>query len=285
MKLGGLELTSLDAGDFLVDGGAMFGAVPKVIWQKLVQVDEENRIRLSLSPLLIRTGSRNILVDAGFGRRHTDRELEIYGFDPDDNVEGALKREGLEPEDIDTVILTHLHIDHAGGATRERGGGVEPAFPNARYFVNEIEWHDALDPDPRSAAAYREDDFVPIEQAGQLTLVGDRYDVGDGVSAVRTGGHTEGHLMVLVETAAGRAVYPADLIPSRHHVRIPYVAGFDLFPLEVIERKRSLLNQASSEGWLVILNHDTEGSIGRIIRDEKGRPLFQDLPARARSAA
>jgi glyoxylase-like metal-dependent hydrolase (beta-lactamase superfamily II) len=102
---------------------------------------------------------------------------------------------------------------------------------------------------------------------------------------VRTGGHTEGHLMVLVETAAGHAVYPADLIPSRYHVRIPYVAGVDLFPLEVIERKKSLLNQAVSEGWLVILNHDTEGSIGRIIRDERGRPLFQDLPARARSAA
>ncbi len=276
-KLGGLELTSLDAGEFPYDGGAMFGAVPKVIWETLVPVDEQNRITLTLSPLLISSGSRKILVDVGFGERHTKRDLKVFGFDPARNVEGALARLGLSPDDIDTVVLTHLHVDHAGGATREGPGGVEPAFPNARYIVNALEWEDALSPDPRSAAAYRRDDFVPVEEAGRLELVGDSYDAGDGVSVVRTGGHTRGHAMVIVRTNEGTAVYPADLIPSRHHARVPYVAGIDLFPLDVIDQKERLLTDAVENDWVVVLDHDPAGNVGRIVRDERGRFAFRDI--------
>ena len=276
-KLGGLELTSLDAGEFPYDGGAMFGAVPKVIWETLVPVDEQNRITLTLSPLLISSGSRKILVDVGFGERHTKRDLKVFGFDPARNVEGALARLGLSPDDIDTVVLTHLHADHAGGATREGPGGIEPAFPNARYIVNALEWEDALSPDPRSAAAYRRDDFVPVEEAGRLELVGDSYDAGDGVSVVRTGGHTRGHAIVLVETSAGTAVYPADLIPSRHHARVPYVAGIDLFPLDMIDQKEKLLTDAVENDWVVVLDHDPAGNVGRIVRDERGRFAFRDI--------
>ncbi len=276
VTMGAHELTSLDAGEFLYDGGAMFGAVPKVIWESLVPVDEQNRIQLTLSPLLIRVGSRRILVDVGFGERHTKRELKIFGFDPARNVEQALGTLGLAPEDVDTVVLTHLHVDHAGGATRERGGTIEPAFPNARYLVNEREWNDALAPDARSAAAYRADDFVPLEEAGRLEFVGDTHDVGDGVSMVRTGGHTAGHMMVLVATDSGTAVYPADLIPSRHHVRVPYIAGVDTFPLDVIGEKKRLLEEAHRERWLTILDHDPSGNVGRIVKDDRGRYAFRD---------
>ncbi len=279
VKLGPLTLVSLDAGEFFYDGGSMFGAVPKIIWEKLVPVvDEQNRICLTLSPLLISSESRNILVDVGFGTKHTERDVKLYSLDPERNVEAALGALGITPEDIDTVILTHLHADHAAGATRRGKGGVEPAFPNARYIVNEREWRDALDPDPRSAAAYRKDDLVPLESAGQLDLVGDRHDVGEGVLVVRTGGHTAGHLMVLVETSEGTAVYPADLIPSRYHVRVPYVAGIDLFPLDVIEQKRRLLRDAVDGEWLVVLDHDPEGNIGRIVEDN-GRFAFEDAVA------
>jgi glyoxylase-like metal-dependent hydrolase (beta-lactamase superfamily II) len=276
VELGGLTLTSLDAGEFLYDGGAMFGAVPKIIWETLVPCDDQNRIVLTLSPLLITSERRRILVDVGFGGRHTKRDLKIFGFDPSRNVESALERIGLSPGDIDTVLLTHLHCDHAGGATREGKTGPEPAFPNARYVVNELEWEDALSPDPRSAAAYRRDDFVPIEEAGLLDLAGDVYDAGDGVTLVRTGGHTRGHAMVIVRTDAGTAVYPADLIPSRHHARVPYVAGIDLFPLDMIEEKEKLLKEAAENDWIVILDHDPVGNVGRIVRDDRGRFAFRD---------
>jgi glyoxylase-like metal-dependent hydrolase (beta-lactamase superfamily II) len=277
VKLGEVGLTSLDAGQFYYDGGAMFGVVPKVIWETLVPVDEQNRIRLTLSPLLIASGDRRILVDVGFGGRHVKKDARIYGFDPARNVVAALGEEGMTPEDIDTVVLTHLHSDHAAASTRDGADGLEVAFPNARYIVSEDEWRVALDPDPRSAAAYRADDFRAIESAGRLDLVGDRCDVGDGVSLTRTGGHTAGHMVVTVETAGGTAVYPADLIPSRYHVRIPYIAGVDLFPLEVIREKEKLLKRALDGAWLVILDHDPEGNVGRIIEDEKGRFAFKDV--------
>jgi len=276
-KLGDVSLTSLDAGEFLYDGGAMFGAVPKIIWETLVPVDEQNRITLTLSPFLISSASRKILVDVGFGERHTKRDLKVFGFDPARNVEGALARCGLAPEDIDTVVLTHLHCDHAGGATRSGPEGVEPAFPNARYVVNELEWEDALSPDPRSAAAYRRDDFVPLAEAGLLELVGDSYDVGDGVSMIRTGGHTRGHAMVIVRTSEGTTVYPADLIPSRHHARVPYVAGIDLFPLDMIDKKEEILTGVVENDWIVVLDHDPAGNVGRIVRDERGRFAFRDI--------
>jgi glyoxylase-like metal-dependent hydrolase (beta-lactamase superfamily II) len=278
-ELGGLTITSLDAGEFLYDGGAMFGAVPKIIWETLVPCDDQNRITLTLSPLLITSATRRILVDVGFGARHTKRDLKVFGFDPARNVESALARAGLSPDDIDTVLLTHLHCDHAGGATREGRGGLEPAFPNARYVVNELEWEDALSPDPRSAAAYRRDDFVPIEEAGLLNLVGDSYDAGEGVTLARTGGHTRGHAMVVVRTGDGAVAYPADLIPSRHHARVPYVAGIDLFPLDMIGQKEKLLTDAAENDWIVVLDHDPAGNVGRIVRDDRGRFAFRDIEA------
>jgi len=277
-QLGDIELVSLDAGQFPYDGGAMFGGVPKVIWGNLLPVDEFNRIILTLSPLLIRAGDRNLVVDVGYGSRHTKKDLKIWGFDPDVTVVTALADEGLAPSDIDTVILTHLHADHAAGSTSDGPDGVVPTFPKARYVANETEWEAANHPDERSRAAYRPDDFVPLMKAGQLDLVGDQADLGDGVSVGRTGGHTAGHLAVYVESAGKKAVYPADLIPTRHHVRVPYIAGIDLIPLEVIESKKEMLEAAVAEDWVVILDHDVFGNIGRIVRDERGRYAFEDIP-------
>ncbi len=276
-QLGDMELVSLDAGVFYYDGGAMFGGVPKVMWNELIPADPKNRIPLTISPLLIRKGDRKIVVDTGFGGIHVDDDVKYYEFDPSVNILTALAQEGVEPGEIDTVILTHLHSDHAAASTMSGPDGPAPTFPNARYVINDIEWETVFDPDPRSAAAYRSEDYVPIEEAGQLDLVGDEADFGDGVSVIRTGGHTAGHMMVLIENQGQAAVYPADLIPSRYHVRIPYVAGIDLFPLEVIARKERLLREASDGGWVVILDHDAIGNIGRIEKDDRGRYVFKDL--------
>jgi len=277
VRLGDLEVRVLDAGDFFFDGGAMFGAVPKVLWSEFAQPDEQNRIRLALTLLLVTTPTRTILVDAGFGTRITKRMAKIYGCDPGTNVETALASAGRSADDIDVVVLTHLHVDHAGGATKLDGERVVPAFPNATYVLHRLEWEAGLAPDPMNASAYRRDDFVPLEEAGSLELIGDRHDLGDGVTAFLTGGHTIGHLAVLVETPDGTLLFPGDLIPSRHHLRTPYVAAVDLFPADVMKVKAELLGRAVEGEWLIVFDHDPGGALGRVARDSQGRLRFQDV--------
>jgi glyoxylase-like metal-dependent hydrolase (beta-lactamase superfamily II) len=277
VKLGPLDLLVLDTGTFVYDGGAMFGVVPKVIWSELMTPDEENRIPLSLRLLLITTPESKILVDTGFGSRFGKREARAYGPRPTPDVEAALAAHGVDPAAIDVVVLTHLHADHAGGATKTTPAGVIPAFPNARYLVHELEWNDALRPNAMSAAAYRTDDFLPLSEAGQLEFVGDEHDLGHGVTVLRTGGHTAGHLMVLVETPEGTVVYPADLIPTRHHVRVPYVASVDLYPLDVVRWKETLLRDAVRGNWHLILDHDPGEPIGRVVETAPGRYGFVEV--------
>lgn len=277
MRIGKAELTVLDAGTFLYDGGAMFGVVPKVIWRERMQADELNRIELSAAPLLIRTPHALVLVDTGFGSRLGKREKKIFGCDPDRNVVSALEAEGVSPEEIDTVVLTHLHIDHAGGATSLVGGEIVPTFPNATHVINSREWAAALDPNPMSAAAYRAEDFLPLEAAGRVTFVEGNRSVADTVSVEETGGHTAGHMLVRVDTVEGTAVYPADLIPTRHHLRAAYVPSVDLFPLDVIEKKAALLESAAEHGWTLILDHDPGCKFGRVTRSEQGNFVFAEL--------
>jgi len=285
MRLGSFELTVLNAGEFLYDGGAMFGVVPRVIWEKLTPPDELNRIKLALNLLLIRGPDANVLVDAGFGTRLGRRDRKIFGHDTSGNVLTALGCEGLSPEDIDVVVLTHLHIDHAAGAVVETANGLAPAFPRARHIVHELEWEAALSPNAMSAAAYRRDDFMPLDEAGLVERVGDLHKVADGVSTIRTGGHTTGHLMVLVDSGEGTVVYPADLIPTRHHFKRPYVPAVDLFPLEVVDRKTELLREASRGDWIVILDHDTEGAVGRVSEPEADVFVFEGVEGADASAA
>jgi glyoxylase-like metal-dependent hydrolase (beta-lactamase superfamily II) len=278
VKLGMHTLTPLDAGTFRYDGGAMFGVVPRVIWGRLLEPDEENRILLSIVPLLIETPTRRILVDTGLGERLTKRDRKVFGLSDGSGVAGALRAHGVAPEDVDVVVLTHLHIDHAGGAVVDRSGALSPAFPNARYIVHELEWKEGHAPNAMNEAAYRRDDFDPLRSGGVLDIIdSDETSLGEGISLVRTGGHCAGHLMVVVESGGETAVYPADLVPTRHHFRAPYTAGVDVYPLEVIERKEQLLRSAADGGWTLILDHDPAGSVGRVVRDEKGRYRFEDM--------
>jgi glyoxylase-like metal-dependent hydrolase (beta-lactamase superfamily II) len=277
MKLGPVTLDVIDAGRFLYDGGGMFGVVPKVIWNELLPADEENRLTLALWLLLVRTPDETVLVDTGFGKRLSKKEQRIYGPAPTPAVDDALEAMGVGRDEVDAVVLTHLHADHAGGATVRKGGRLVPTFPNARYYVHEREWADASAPSAISAAGYRADDFLPLEAAGVVELVGDRHRIGRSIELERTGGHTAGHMMVRVAADEGDVLYPADLIPSRHHFRAPYVASVDLYPLDVVERKMEVLRDAAKNGTIVILDHDPKGAVGRVVEGNKGRYAFEEI--------
>ncbi|MBD3367469.1 MAG: MBL fold metallo-hydrolase [Candidatus Eisenbacteria bacterium] len=277
MKLGSVDVDVVDAGRFLFDGGGMFGVVPKVIWNELLPADDRNRLTLSLWLLLVRTPDETVLVDTGFGRRFSEIERRMYGPAPSPAVDEALGARGIAPADVDVVVLTHLHADHAGGATRRDGDRLVPMFPKARYLVHEREWVDAANPNAMSAAGYRAEDFLPLEKAGAVELVGDRHRVGRHIVMERTGGHTAGHMMVRVETDERDVVYPADLIPSRHHFKAPYVASVDLYPLEVVERKLEVLADAAEKGSILVLDHDPDGAVGRVVEVKKGRYVFEEI--------
>ena len=276
MRLGPVTLDVVDAGRFLFDGGGMFGVVPKVIWNELQPADDRNRLTLALWLLLIRTPQETVLVDTGFGKRFSQTEEKMYGPMPSPAVDDALRAMGVASEDVDAVVLTHLHADHAGGATVRAGDRIVPTFPGARYYVHRREWDDAVNPNAISAAAYRGDDYLPLEEAGLVELVGDTHHIGSHIVLERTGGHTAGHLMVRVTTDDGDAIYPADLIPSRHHFRAPYTASVDLYPVEVVERKLEVLARAARDGTIIILDHDPAGAVGRAVEGKKGRYYFEE---------
>lgn len=257
--IGDCRLQCLSDGFFGLDGGAMFGVIPRVLWQQTNPPDPNNRIRLALRPLLITTPSDRILVDTGVGRKYGDRFNRMFNVDDSDEITRSLGRHGLEPADITVVVHTHLHFDHAGGTTELDGNGKPvPRFPNARHLVQADEWHDATHPNPRTQGSYRGDDFMPVAGAGLIEQVEGDTDLGYGVRLMKTGGHTRGHQIVLVHGPDRTAVYWSDLIPTCSHVRIPYIMGYDLFPLKTMEQKEKLIARAAAEHWVCFFEHDPE---------------------------
>ncbi len=300
MTSGNISLYALSDGFFGLDGGAMFGVVPRVMWQKRNPPDPNNRIKLALRSLLIVTPAERILVDTGVGRKYGSKFDEMFNVDNSDNLPDSLRRAGYAPEDITIVVQTHLHFDHCGWATRlDSRGRTVPTFPKARYVVQAQEWQDAVTPNRRTRGSYRPDDFLPLQAAGQLELVEGDIELVPGVSLVRTGGHTRGHQIVLIQTKAearnqnaeGRstdpqsqnpgprttppaAVFWGDLVPTTSHIDVPYIMGYDTFPLATMEQKEKLVARAAAEAWLCFFEHDPEFACGRIERDGE-RYLFR----------
>jgi glyoxylase-like metal-dependent hydrolase (beta-lactamase superfamily II) len=263
-----ITLHPLSDGFFGLDGGAMFGVAPRVLWQKTNPPDEHNRILLALRPLLIRTPSETIVVDAGIGRKYGDGFNRMFNVDDSDTLETSLARCGVAPGQVTGVVLTHLHFDHAGGVTKLDGDGRPvPTFPDAKHFVQADEWHDATHPNRRTRGSYRDDDFLPLEAAGLLELVDGDVELTPNISLLCTGGHTRGHQIVLVETSEGRAVYWSDLVPTASHVNIPYVMAYDLFPLVTIEQKERLLERAAAECWTCFFEHEPGFAAGTVASD------------------
>jgi glyoxylase-like metal-dependent hydrolase (beta-lactamase superfamily II) len=258
MKLGDVEIDVIPAGFFKLDGGAMFGIVPKQAWEKVFPCDELNRIRLGLNVLLIRSAGRNVLVDSGIGDKHDAKWGAMYDVQGPALLDG-LKVRGLAPADIHGVILSHLHFDHAGGATTKDG---RPAFPNATYYVQEGQWAEALEANPRTKGSYRPADFLPIEK--QTKFLKGNADIAPGIRVVHTGGHVKHHQSVFIEGRGKTAVFWGDLIPTSRHLKPAWVMGYDLYPADVAALKQGYLDRAIREEWIHVFEHDPDVPIARV---------------------
>jgi glyoxylase-like metal-dependent hydrolase (beta-lactamase superfamily II) len=267
---GDLELMPLTDGSFALDGGAMFGVVPKPLWERAAPADARNRIRLGLRPLLVR-GHSTLLIDAGVGDKMDAKASDIFAFDRELNLTQSLAAAGMSPADVDIVLASHLHFDHAGGFThRDAAGRVRPRFPRARYVVRREEWDDAVAPHERNRASYFVDNFLPLQEADQLMLIDGDEEIMPGVRVRRTGGHTRGHQVIMIESRGQTAAFVADLLPTTAHTPLPWIMGYDLYPMETLEFKRHFLREAAEREYLLLFEHDPTTAAG-YLRERDGK--------------
>jgi glyoxylase-like metal-dependent hydrolase (beta-lactamase superfamily II) len=272
MNLGDARLTMLNGGNFRLDGGAMHGVVPKTLWSKLVSCDALNRCEYTTRCLLIEVAGRRVLVETGNGDKFAPKLKDIYGIDHDRSIGDALREVGLEPDAIDTVVMTHMHFDHSGGTThRTASGAIEPVFRRARHVVQAREWQDATHPHERNRASYLGENVLPLRDAGLLELVEGETEIAPGVRVLPTPGHTAGHQSVLVGAADGpKALFLGDVVPTAVHTRLPWVMGYDLEPARTVDTKRALFKRALEEDWLLLWGHDRDHMGGRLRLDKDG---------------
>lgn len=268
MKFGNCELFVLSDGTFWIDGGANFGVIPKVLWSKLTPVDELNRVELKINCLLVKKDGKNILVDTGLGDKYNEKFKNTFKINRTENLLDSLKNIGLTPEDIDIVINTHLHFDHCGGNTRIINNKIVPTFPKAKYVIQKGEWEDAMNPTERTRSTYLKENFVPIKDAGLLWIIEGDTEILPDIKTIVSGGHTTYNQMVLIVEGDKKAFYPGDVIPSTLYIKPHYVSGYDLYPVEVMRKKKELLEKAFNEHWLIIFDHDTKVEMGYLKKED-----------------
>jgi glyoxylase-like metal-dependent hydrolase (beta-lactamase superfamily II) len=265
LTIGPYRVHFLSGGRFRLDGGAMFGVVPKVLWNRAAPADERNRIRMRMTCLLLEGNGQKILVDAGSGTKDDPKFRDIYAIEGPEGLTQDLAALGVKPEDINAVALTHLHFDHCGGGTtRGADGVVKPTFPNATYFVRRQEWDDAHHANERNRASYISDNYDPLHKAGQLILHDTDLEILPAVWMKNLPGHTLGHQGCMFDIPGERALYTVDLVPTAAHLPLAYIMGYDLYPMTTLETKRAILKQATSEGWLFLFEHDPDLNAVRI---------------------
>ena len=276
LTVGRLRVHTIQAGGQKLDGGAMFGVVPKPLWERRIPADERNRIQLGMRCLVIEHESTVIVVDTGAGNKETAKFHDIYGLENAGAggrtlLEDGLASLGVRQEDVGLVIDTHLHFDHAGGNTYvEPGGEPRLTFPNARYVVQRGEYVYATHTNERTAGSYFPHNFAPVLAADRFDFVDGEREIVYGIRVIPTPGHTPFHQSVLIESDGEAAFYPADLVPTASHLPLPWIMGYDVEPLVTLETKRAMLNKAARDRWLLIFEHDATVSSGRIRADGKG---------------
>ena len=278
MKLGAFDIYPVTDGRFRLDGGAMFGVVPKALWQQCCPADELNRIPLSLTCLLIRAHGKNVLVDTGLGDKEDTKFQSMFAVERMPTLQESLRQHGISRDDIHMVINTHLHFDHAGGNTVTNGSReLLPAFPKATYYVQRGEYEDAMQANERTRASYRRDNFTPLAQVNQWAFLDGDRELMPGMTAVVTSGHTRWHQSVKIESEGRVAFFLGDLIPTVAHLPLPYIMGYDLDPVQTLDSKRWVLERAVEEQWLLVFEHDPQVQAGHVSRNADGKYVFREV--------
>lgn len=270
MKIGKYEIFEINSGFFKLDGGAMFGIIPKPLWEKTNPSDALNRTTLATRNMLLVSDSKKILVDTGMGKKFDPKSSEIYDIDQKEfSTEASLQKAGFTPSDITDVILTHLHFDHTGGSTVSENGKPVPAFKNARYHVSEKNYKWACNPSDRDKGSYLKENFVPLMDEGMLNFIpGKNFD--DEIEFIEVNGHTFGQYLVKVSDSSNTLLYCGDLFAFRSHIPFPYIMGYDLQPLITLDEKKKILPVAAEQNWILFFEHDPITAAAKVIRTDKG---------------
>jgi len=276
VRIGRFQVEIFSDGVFRLDGGAMFGVVPKVLWEKVKPADELNRVAMDMNCLLIRDGDGHVaLVETGAGPKLNDKQKRNFGVEGEPRLLIELAARGVRPDEVTLVINTHLHFDHAGGNTRRDGDRLVPTFPRASYVFQRLEWLDALSPNERTRGSYLPDDFAPLEAAGKLELIDEAVEILPGIRLDRIQGHTRGTQTVRISDGRDTLFFSSDFMPDRHHLPLPWIPAQDLYPLDTLAAKKIILPRAIQEKWVVAFTHDLP-RFGRITEDE-GRYRYTEI--------
>jgi len=281
MQIGKYKLTVINTGYFKLDGGAMFGIIPRALWEKTNTPDNLNRITLSARCLLLQKKGRRILIDTGMGNKWDAKSRSIYDIDNSSlTLISELKKVGLAPEDITDVILTHLHFDHTGGSTILENGRLYPAFQAAKYYVQKKNYEWAVNPTDRDKGSYIKDNFMPLMDFGVLDLLNGDTEFDENISLIVVNGHTIGQQLIRIHDSSKSMLYCCDLIPTASHIPLPYIMGYDLQPLVTLADKTKLLQKACDEKWMLFFEHDQHAAYATVAKTEKGykaEDIYNDL--------
>ncbi len=273
-----MKLYTINTGFFKLDGGAMFGVVPKTIWQKINPSDNNNLCDWAMRCLLVEEGNRLVLIDCGLGNKQSEKFFSYYQPFGDDTLDKSLRKNGFRPDDITDVFLTHLHFDHCGGAVKiDNNGKYLPAFPNATYWSHSKHWEWAVNPNSREKASFLKENILPIKENGQLKMLDDGEEIFTGFSNITVFGHTEAMMLPKITYKDKTIVYCADLLPSAGHLPISYVMAYDVRPLITLIEKEKFLNEAIAKNWLLYFEHDKNIEACSIIQTERGIRLKDEL--------
>ena len=278
-KIGNWKLKILETGDFKLDGGAMMGTVPKVLWEKTNPSDKLNRIDLSLRCLLLDDGNRRVLIETGIGNKFNEKFKEMFAIKQSHSpLSDTLSNYGYIPTDITDVIITHLHFDHAGGAIRLNSiNELVPTFPNAIYHISKKNWNAGIKPNPRDKASYLKENYLPLLDAGVLNLIDNNKEIIPGISSYFVNGHTTGQQLIKIRGLKETLVFCSDLIPLRSHLKLPWIMGYDLNALLTLEEKTKFLEEAARLGWWLFFYHDPKTVAVKIAKGVKYYDVVEEI--------